>query len=51
MKQLNEVLKVLREKKLFIIILNILFQLNTNNTIENEFEIKLGDYSEAKLFN
>ena len=52
MKQLNEVLKVLREKKIVhhnIKLESIFVQLNTNSTIENEFEIKLGDYSEAKL--
>ena len=51
MKQLNEILKVLREKKIVhhnIKLESILVQLNNSNN-ENEFEIKLANYSEAKL--
>lgn len=51
MKQINEILKVLRDKNIVhhnIKLESILVQLNNSNN-ENEFEIKLGNFSQAKL--
>ena len=51
MKQLNEILKVLRKLKIVhhnIKLESILVQLN-NSSIENEYELKLSNYSKAKL--
>ena len=51
MTQLNEALKVLREKKIVHndIRLECIFVQYNNSDNENEFEIKLGNYSKAKL--
>jgi serine/threonine protein kinase len=51
MTQLNEALKVLREKKIvhYDIRLESIFVQYNNSDNENEFEVKLGNYSKAKL--
>ena len=52
MIQLNEVLNILRQKNIVhhnIKLESILVQMNNNSTIENNFEIRLSNYSQAKL--